>query len=47
MDSNMKKQEVLIKLRKELKIANYSNSSIENYLSELGKFFDYLAQNSI
>lgn len=45
--NNMKRQEVLIKLRKDLKIANYSDSSIENYLSALGKFFDYLTLNNI
>jgi site-specific recombinase XerD len=43
----MKKQEILISLRKQLKIANYSDKSINNYLSALGKFFDYLLAKNI
>lgn len=43
----MKKQEVLISLKKHLKIANYSDRSITNYSSALGKFFNYLAKSKI
>ena len=43
----MKKQEVLTTLRKELKIANYSDKSINNYLSALSKYFDYILSHKI
>ena len=38
----MNKQEIIIKFKKQLKIENYSEQTIRNYLSALKLFLEYI-----